>query len=332
MEKISIVIPTYNSEKYIKRCVDSVRNQLYENIEILIIDNGSTDNTQQICEEYAKKDRRIKNIQSNRFGVSAARNIGLEHATGKYIQFLDSDDAIKPNMISCLYEKMTSTNADVVICGYDYVREDSIEKHMLCNCSCDKKSMMVNYLSQSKYEGVFNYLWNKLYKRERIEEGKVRFDENITLAEDALFNMELYSHCKNYTFIDACLYLHYDNEESLEKQPKDIYTLRDTYFEICLRYEKLYICEKMAEKYQGIIGNKYLYYAIVLLDTLCIENKDNKMKQKFVKEFLEFTDIIEKISKADCYNMNYRIMKQLLKIKNTFLILLYSNLKISMKR
>jgi len=332
MDKISIIIPTYNSGKYIKRCLDSVCNQTYKNLEIIIVDNGSKDNTVQLCQEYEKKDSRIISVQTDVKGVSVARNKGLEIASGKYIQFIDSDDAVKEDMISKLYDNMKKTNADVVICGYEYVRENSVENHKLCNHKSGVEDMLTSFLCKPQYEGLFNYLWNKLYKSEIIKENGVKFNEDITLAEDALFNMELYRCCENFTYIEECLYLHYDNQDSLEKQKKDIYVLKDTYFNIGKKYEQLYNNLGLNEKYKGMIGNKYLYYSIVLLDTLCLENNDSKLQKQFVADLISDNAIMKRIKNADCYNMNYKMTKFLLCMKLRLLVLWFTKLKVRLKK
>ena len=116
-ETISIIIPVYNVEKYLNKCLNSVIEQTYKNIEVILIDDGSTDNSGKICDEYAKNDIRIKIIHQQNGGVSTARNNGLEHATGKYITFVDSDDYIEKEMIETMAKKIMKKNADIVICG-----------------------------------------------------------------------------------------------------------------------------------------------------------------------------------------------------------------------
>ena len=121
---ISIIIPVYNVEKYLDKCINSVLMQTYKNIEILLINDGSTDSSGQICESYAKKDSRIKVIHKENGGLSDARNVGIEHSTGSYIMFVDSDDYIDCNMASVLYNLLNSTNSDMAICNCTKVDEE----------------------------------------------------------------------------------------------------------------------------------------------------------------------------------------------------------------
>ena len=114
---ISIIIPLYNAENTIQNCIDSVLQQTYHNIEVILVNDGATDNSQHICEECAQNDNRIKIIQQKNSGVSSARNNGMEYATGEYIMFLDSDDTLAPNACELLYNTIIEKNADCIICG-----------------------------------------------------------------------------------------------------------------------------------------------------------------------------------------------------------------------
>ena len=117
MEKISIIVPVYNVEKYLKTCLDSIINQTYQNLEIILVDDGSTDNSGEICEEYRKTDSRIILIHKENEGLSMARNFGLDIASGDYISFVDSDDFIARNMMEALYNRLLETQSDMAICS-----------------------------------------------------------------------------------------------------------------------------------------------------------------------------------------------------------------------
>lgn len=178
-ETISVIIPVYNVEKYIKKCIDSVINQTYKNLEIILIDDGSKDNSPQICDEYAKKDNRIKVIHKENEGQSVARNLGLDIATGRYIGFVDSDDYIKENMFETLYKNMIKYDADISICNIIKLNEtlnENVEKYNEIEIY-NKNDLMKQLLKQH----ITNYLYNKLYKREvwediRLPKGKILED------------------------------------------------------------------------------------------------------------------------------------------------------------
>lgn len=184
-ELVSVIVPIYKVEKYICRCVDSIINQTYHNLEIILVDDGSPDGCPAICDEYAKRDERITVIHQKNKGLSAARNSGLEKASGNYIFFVDSDDFINENVIKVMVEAAEEKNADLVLCNYICVDEQGNE---LKNKYVKKLGKEVlnsrDVLAQSCEGGreVFVVAWNKLYKRElwtdyRYPLGKLHEDE-----------------------------------------------------------------------------------------------------------------------------------------------------------
>ena len=184
---ISVIVPIYNVEKYLKRCIDSIINQTYKNLEIILVDDGSLDNCSKICDEYSKKDKRIRVIHKANGGLSDARNTGLDQAKGKYICFIDSDDYIDINMIKELYTNLVKTKSDISIC--DFVSfDEKTEKY-------NSYSNSIFIVKDSKYDLMFNEYrlvttvqWNKLFKREifdnlRFKYGKIHEDEFIICYE-----------------------------------------------------------------------------------------------------------------------------------------------------
>jgi glycosyltransferase involved in cell wall biosynthesis len=201
--KISIIVPAYNSEKTLKRCIDSIINQTYSNIEIIIVNDGSTDNTKEICDQYAQNDLRIKVIHKNNGGVSSARNEGIKNASGEFIQFIDSDDYIDVNMCERLVKVIKEHNSDLVVCGYKTILGDSISFEPCINKRVDEIADLSGYFSELYKKHLFNSPWNKLYKREKIN---FYYDENLSLGEDLLFNLEYLKRSKKISFIEDCLY------------------------------------------------------------------------------------------------------------------------------
>ncbi len=188
-ELVSVIVPVYNVEKYITKCVDSILNQTYNNIEILLIDDGSLDNSPKICDEFAKKDRRIKVFHTKNGGVSKARNIGLANAQGEYILFVDSDDWLELNMIEIMYRELISHGVDISICNYfiNYKEKIIIHDELNNRLVLDDKEKIINALFDEKKFG--GYLWNKLISRKAIS--KIRFDEKVKICEDMLFLYEI---------------------------------------------------------------------------------------------------------------------------------------------
>ncbi|MBP1553759.1 MAG: glycosyltransferase family 2 protein [Oscillospiraceae bacterium] len=185
---ISIIIPVYNAEKYIEKCVDSLVNQTYKNLEIILVNDGSTDNSGSLCDSFAAKDDRIKVIHKQNGGVSSARNAGLDAATGEYITFADSDDWLDTSAFDICAAEMKKNNLDLLVCGYNTVFPNRITTtYMDCN-------MFTRYEYQeniSKYITTsvgFNSVWNKIYSAHIINSHHIRFDETMQINEDGVFN------------------------------------------------------------------------------------------------------------------------------------------------
>ncbi len=165
-ELISIIIPVYNVEKYIGKCIDSLIKQKYDNLEIILIDDGSSDNSGEICDKYAKKDKRIKVIHKKNSGQADSRNIGISKASGKYIGFVDSDDYIDKDYYNRLYKTLVKNNADVVTCKYQNVYNDDYRKEEIGNNIRETILDNQEALKELLLSQIDNYVWNKLYKRE----------------------------------------------------------------------------------------------------------------------------------------------------------------------
>ncbi len=177
MEKVSVIIPAYNVERFIAECVNSVRCQTYENLEIIIIDDGSSDCTLDICQKLASEDGRIKLVQNNHGGVSRARNAGLDNATGELIVSVDSDDVLLPDMIETLYNKMVETGAEVVACGCRFITEEGEPIFDKCPAGEWVVSGRDALASQDNEIGANAMLaapWGKLSKREVYESHRYR--------------------------------------------------------------------------------------------------------------------------------------------------------------
>ncbi|MBO5142220.1 MAG: glycosyltransferase family 2 protein [Clostridia bacterium] len=184
---ISVIIPVYNVEEYIRECLDSVINQTYKNLEIILIDDGSKDNSGKICDEYAKKDKRIKVIHKENGGLSSARNKGLDNAQGKYITFVDSDDYIPVNAIELLYKNCISNEADCSIGGVQDIKDGQVVYVGPKKQCCLSKEEALKYFFVEKYFKCI--ACSKMYKKELI--GTERFDETIRLVEDFYFTYNI---------------------------------------------------------------------------------------------------------------------------------------------
>ena len=209
---VSIIIPVYNVEKYLAECIESVLRQTYQNIEILLIADGSPDNSGKICDKYAKKDSRVRVIHKQNGGVSSARNVGLEQANGEYITFVDGDDFIAKSYIEELYKTLENANADLSFCKYDHYNGlgfEEIKEGFPTNLVVDKND-------QSFIDFFCRFFTNKnnfcgsscrvLYKKSVLQD--LSFNENVKISEDLLFLLQAIFNAKKLVFLDKALY-HY---------------------------------------------------------------------------------------------------------------------------
>lgn len=208
-EKISIIVPVYNAELYVERCLESICNQTYKNIEILVIDDGSTDNSFKICKEFEKKDARVKLIHKDNEGVSRTRNVALEQASGSYIMFVDSDDWIKENMCQLMLNSITDEESDVAICEYiHYIERENKEKKIEINDYGYREFKDIISDDRTKAGG---FSWNKMIRKDRIN---YNFDENIHNFENLLFLLRNSDAIKKFSIVHEALYVYNINENS----------------------------------------------------------------------------------------------------------------------
>ena len=205
---ISIIIPVYNSEKYLKKCLDSILRQTYTNIEIILVDDGSTDNSRIVCLDYMKMDKRIKYIKKKNGGVSSARNVGLKELTGKYVLFIDSDDYIDETMVKKLYDSLTLYDSDMSMCNIYKVDEQG--KVFFKTFNSDKelitgKECMYNIFN---YENAYCYPINKLFNVSFLQKNNIKFDEKLHFMEDFYFVCEVIEKTKKITNNSECLYFY----------------------------------------------------------------------------------------------------------------------------
>lgn len=208
MEKVSVIIPAYNVERFIAECVNSVRNQTYQNLEIIIVDDGSTDRTLEICEKLASEDGRIKIVNNGHGGVSRARNAGLDNVSGELIASVDSDDVILPDMIETLYSKMLETGAEVVACGCRFITEDGepmFDKRPSQEWVVSGRDALASQDSEICANAMIAAPWGKLTRKE-VYEGK-RYKEGI-VYEDRHLMPRLYYGVSKFAVIPyvGCLY------------------------------------------------------------------------------------------------------------------------------
>ena len=213
MEKIiiSIIIPVYNGEKFIAHCLDSVIGQTYPHLEIIIVEDGSTDRTYEICSDYAQKDNRIRLLKNTRRGVSEARNTGLSLASGHYIQFVDADDTVSPDISERLLSAIQKTNADVALCNYSitYYRKGKLFKTIDISYPYTENKIINNCLesfTDLREKGLMNVCWNKLYRNDIIKKHSIVFPKDYPIGEDQFFALDYWNTISSYVVIPDKLY------------------------------------------------------------------------------------------------------------------------------
>jgi glycosyltransferase involved in cell wall biosynthesis len=240
---VSIIIPVFNVENYLPCRLDSVLAQDYANIEVILINDGSTDGSSMICDEYATKDFRVKVYHKKNGGVSSARNLGIRKSNGQFIAFVDSDDFVEQDFISFLYNNLTQYNADISSCCYYFYRD---------NVKTPSAGYNENYLFNN-FEGIincidrgfFSEIYNRLYRREILE--NVEFDENIKISEDHLFNFNAYFNSNKSIHVGVPKYYYVWRQDSaMETRNR-------------LNEDRLYMVEQMKKKIEKMqTANKLL--------------------------------------------------------------------------
>ncbi len=293
-ELISIIVPVYRTEQYLDRCIESIVSQTYKNLEIILVDDGSPDNCPQMCDEWAKKDNRIKVIHKENGGVASARNTGIENSTGEYIGFVDGDDYIEIDMYKTLIENLELSNAEISVCGYHINDETDVNANIRDVSQFDalKKICMGDY----KY-GV---LWNKLYKREVVNGIKM---PSLKCCEDLLFNYYTFKNAKIIVECDSKLYHYMQNESSIVHGSFSIGAFDAVYSkEMILKEEKNTELEDYAVR--GLISSCFVVLSGVI--------QSGKFKEKY--EYLRNYIVKYKktIFKSNLYTGNDKIKTFLL--------------------
>lgn len=278
-EIVSIIVPAYNAERTINRCIDSILKQSYGNLEIIIINDGSKDSTEEKCMKYTKN-KKIKYIRIKNSGVSNARNIGIENSTGTYIMFVDSDDYIEKNMVERLYDNINE-NVDLVICSKNLItiNEKISEKIDIASCTLKKENIIQLYRAK-----ILNPPYCKLYRSAIIKSKSIRFDISISIGEDLLFNI-LY--LKNITKDIKIL-----NENLYNYEKINTNSLSVRYYSNMLEMKKK-ITEEL-KRYELDTEEKELQLQLIMFDLLfsAVTNELKNKNRNFLIRYINGYKII----------------------------------------
>ena len=275
-ELISVIIPVYNVEKYLDKCLESVVNQTYKKLEIILIDDGSLDKSGEMCDQWAKKDKRIKVVHKPNGGLSDARNVGLDMACGSLIAFVDSDDYISENMYEKLYFKQNEDNADVVLCNYILEYEDKKKYYVKDNFNdLSVNNIRTRYLNNNqtvngKYiesDGVLATVWRGLYKRQLFE--KVKFERGM-FCEDIIFHLSLFKSKLKISTINDYLYHYLQREGSIINSYNDAkISKRIVFTKRILELISGVLEEEIVERY------KFFLYKAIVYDIIFASNRES---------------------------------------------------------
>lgn len=283
---ISVVIPIYNVEKYLDRCINSVLNQTYKNLEIILIDDGSPDNCPQMCNEYAAKDKRIKVIHKRNEGLGYARNTGIKESCGEYIIFIDSDDFIDKNCIKDSYELAKENDADIVVFGH-YVYENGtikVEKHPVINEQYSNKEIIQNKILPAMIEGNKGLMdlsaWGKMYSMNLIRNSDWLFcSEREYISEDYYSLLNLFKYINKICFSSNAYYYYCLNSNSLSTSFKE-----NRYYEICKCNMAMVKNSESFFYSENIVASLKIQFIYSTIGALKLIIKSNLKKNKKIEE------------------------------------------------
>ena len=288
MPKISIIVPVYKAEKYLNRCVDSILAQTFTDFELLLIDDGSPDRSGEICDEYAKKDSRIRVIHKENCGVSSARQRGLDESIGEYTIYADPDDWVEPTMLEELYNKAKEEDADMVICDfiYEYKTGSFICKQHIDNC--DAESILKKMFSQQLHGSCCN----KLIRRECYCKYNVSFPKDIIRWEDLYVICSLLMQPIRVTYLPKAFY-HYDqivnNNSIVRKVTKQGL---DSQIQFIEHFREIGCSLELL--YPSMRATKELAYCSDILETKQIISLFSEINEKYINEPKGFLDFVPK--------------------------------------
>ena len=325
---VSIIVPIYNAEDSLHNCIESVLEQTYPHIELILVNDGSTDLSKKICNHYVSLDERIKVIHQENAGPSSARNRGIEYAIGDYVQFVDADDYIKPNMTETLLQAM-SHDVQLVICGYQSIHFDFIRQYIPAITGVYPKSDFMQHIAMFYKDILLPSPCNKMYVKSLINECRLHFPEDVKVGEDLLFNLAYLKVCSMIHVIDQPLYNYIiQDDQSLSRDfSKEFYSnqyMLHQQVRSFLQQENFYVGK-----------NKYflnVIYANSIINSLSNLFHQNSAftpqeKKRQIEKIISDIDLEQEVYFKD--SMQARIVGQMIKKKSTQRLYLFFKMKMS---
>lgn len=254
---VSVIVPVYNASIHIARCLESIRKQSYENLEIIVVNDGSKDASLEVAEMYARVDERLLVIDKDNSGVSATRNLAIQMASGKYLEFVDSDDYLAPNAIEQMVEQAEKHKTDLVIGQYYrienhkpmFAKEDSedcyqtIEQYGFLKEGFYDKMQFAKSLMQEPASFYYGVMWNKLYRRDIVKNHNIQCNVELGWSEDLLFNLEYIRYAARFYALDVPVYYYVQNPQSITATQlgfRNTFKMLSTKASLFAYYKKLY--------------------------------------------------------------------------------------------
>jgi glycosyltransferase involved in cell wall biosynthesis len=317
---VSIIMPVYNCENVLQKSIGSVLNQSYTDIELILIDDGSTDKSGEICDSYSAKDNRVTVIHQENSGPSKARNTGLKIASGKYIMFIDSDDLYDVNIVRNLLFRIEDDGADLGICNYTnyYENRKKAPNNKVYDICLDSKLDIAEYLEYMIKNNIFKQLWNKIYVSQIIKENQIFMDETLDMGEDYLFNLNYVQVINKINITNQHLYFYYINDSGLTSK------YRKNDFELGVKG-----INELKKFYDNAsyFSTPIITFRYIILANRCIINlHDKKNIQTFrqnlqtIKTILNHEDISKALRNVKPANKTEQMLTFILKLRSPLII------------
>ena len=313
---ISVIVPVYNAADRLARCIESIQAQTYEDWELILIDDGSKDDSFSVCERYAAADQRIRPFTQPNRGVSATRNRGIASARGRYLQFVDSDDYLRPDMMTQMLHAMEQSGADMVICGRTEVcgGTEQIIVPKLAG------SVEVSELSTA-YPDIFatpliNAIWTKLYKRDTVTGS---FPEDLSMGEDLLFNLDVLRRCRRVCFLQEPFYIYEKTEGSLStRERQDTAEIAEKLYVACMEFAGEYGFGPRAEQDLSTVFVQFFCYGIS--SNYRNPKLSPDQKKDLLRSWADNPNLRRALAAAQMPQLKQRVVQQLMKHKLLFLL------------
>lgn len=320
---VSIVVPVYNCEDRIRKCIESIISQSYKNIEVILVDDGSKDESGRICDEYAAADCRVRVFHQENAGASAARNKGIVLAKGKYVQFVDSDDYIAEDMTERLVNSLERNETFCSMCGYIKIQGNQANEVRLQECTSLTLAELENKCPGIFGKNILNSPCNKLYIKEEIESC---FDEKLSLGEDLLFNLEYLKKAEVVSFVGGTLYYYIEKEASLTKKYRaDAIQIAERLYKASMKFILENRLGKSAVNDVGRIFVKSVIYGCY--DICTVSKMSRQKKKKEIMWWLNKKTVQMALVYSDLENIQQQMAAALMKRHCVELLMIFNRMK-----